>query len=167
MQNVIKLEKLIITHRTWRWCQLSYPGHPKGCQNYGKKQGCPPDVSMIDEVLDMEKPYYFIYSEFDLAAHEKRMKEKHPKWSDKQARCVLYWQGAARKKLRRAIRDFYLNCKDIINSSGVRYPHMIWECPEAYGVNVYATAAAHGLKLERIKGLKICRHVALVGRNKN
>lgn len=36
-------------------------------------------------------------------------------------------------------------------------------CPEGHGVNVYVTARVNGLKLERIRGLKTCRHVALLG----
>ena len=36
-------------------------------------------------------------------------------------------------------------------------------CGESIGVNLYATCLISGLKLERIKGLSICRHIGLVG----
>ncbi len=39
----------------------------------------------------------------------------------------------------------------------------ITTCPEGMGVNVYATARAHGLILEKIRDLKMCRHIALIG----
>ncbi len=36
-------------------------------------------------------------------------------------------------------------------------------CPEAHGVNVYATCFCSGLKIQKIKNIITCRHIALVG----
>jgi hypothetical protein len=96
---------------------------------------------------------YLVYSEFDLGAHIEKMKAAHPEWSDKQCRCVLYWQGASKKLLKGEI-------KKAVKETGLK---IVVDKPEGVGVNVYATCFKSGLRLERIKGLKICRHVAIIG----
>ena len=76
-------------------CRLPYPGHPKGCPNAGKRVSCPPEAPMLSPGR-----YLLVAVQFDLAAWAARMKEKHPAWSDRQARCCLYWQGQVRRELR-------------------------------------------------------------------
>ena len=149
----IRQVKRIVCGDTGAWCQLPYRNHPKGCPNYGKRNTCPPDAPHISEVLDLEKPIYIAFSDFDLFSHMKRMSQKHPKWSVYQCRNVLYWQGTSKAEMRRRARI----AKTIMGAD------TIIECAEGMGVNVYATCRHVGLKLEKIKNLKMCHHVALVG----
>jgi len=107
------------------WCELPYPGHKKGCPNYGK--GCP--LPKVDVYFDLTMPHWFAIHRFDLKAHVERMRDKHPEWSDRQCRCVLYWQNGVRKSLNIECSDF------ILQHRGLVY-HKI---PEAMGVNVILT----------------------------
>ena len=141
-----------MTPRSSKWCQIPYPNHPKGCPNHGRK-GCPPEADPLCHVLDLTRPMYFVHSEFDLQAHIERMKVAHPQWSEKQLRNVLYWQGTSRKQLRARVAV----------AEKEKGTNITLYCPEAHGVNVYTSARWYGLKLEQIKGLKTCRHVALLG----
>lgn len=153
---VYPVKKLIISGHVDAWCQRPYPGHTSGCPNYGNADRCPPKAPAITDYFDMALPLYLVHSEFDLAGHQARMKAAHPKWSDRQCRCVLYWQPASRRQLKeRAQYAMRLLGLDAIAT-----------VPEAMGVNVYSTAAFAGLKLERIRCLMTCRHVALIGSGK-
>jgi len=150
---VYQVKKLIITSKSGDWCKIPYPGHPKGCPNYGKSAKCPPNAPRLEEYLDTSRSLFLVHSEFDLTTHAARMKRLHPNWSERQCRCVLYWQPASRKQLKERVttvmREYGLNCATA--------------CPEAMGLNVYATARLAGLKLEKIRNLSTCRHFALIG----
>jgi hypothetical protein len=103
-------------------CRLPYPDHPKGCPNVRR---CATVARRLDTFT---RPHYtLIWTEFDLAAHVERMRAKHPRWSDRQCRCVLYWQGTARKALREACEPWREAGWSIIY------------CPEIHGVDVTAT----------------------------
>ncbi|MDR3591562.1 MAG: hypothetical protein P4N41_18050 [Negativicutes bacterium] len=130
--------KPVIDHSVRNLCTTPYPGHPRGCPNYGKKIGCPPETHLFDQVYDLNQPVFAVYNVFDMAEHIRRMKVAHPAWSDRQLRCCLYWQGGARVKLREAIPYFLRE-----------YPgYNIARTPEAMGVNIDATMAAAEIKLE-------------------
>lgn len=156
---IYKITDLRYSLRVRNWCSLPYPGHRKGCPNYRNATHCPDQIPFITNVLDISKPMFIVHSEFDLAAHAARMKEKHPNWSERQCRNLLYWQGTSRKQLRdrviKALCDWENEETTAIN--------FITYCPEGMGVNVYSTARHAGLILEPIKTLKTCRHVALLG----
>ena len=94
-----RVKRLVHTPEVKDWCKLEYYNHPKGCPNYGKQRRCPPQSPYVTEVFDMGKPLYFVFSEFDLSSHVARMRRKHPHWSDKQCRCVLYWQRKSKKQM--------------------------------------------------------------------
>lgn len=156
---VIPIKKLIIFRNeetAGKLCRLKYPNHPKGCPKYGKDDKCPPKIKSIDNYIDLEKPIYIIYSEFDLESHVKNMKLKHPNWTKRQCKNVLYWQESSRKQLRKRIEW----CNNVIDFNFVAY------CPEGMNVNVYATCKLAGLKLQRIRNLKICHHIAIIGTKK-
>jgi len=155
-EGLLKIDKLITTFKEAEWCKIPYPNHPYGCPNYGREgcPGCPPSAIHIDSIIDRTEPVYFVYSEFDLEAHVEKMRIRHPRWSERQLRNVLYWQQTSRKQLRERVAE-------AIKWTNL---HHLFYCPEAHGVNVYATALKNGLRLERIKDLKICRHVALLFR---
>ena len=150
---IVPIKKLITSKRTGDWCKLPYPNHPKGCPNYGMSKRCPPQAPMVDEYFDLSKPLYFIHSEFDFTAHVKKMRMKHPEWSDRQCQCVLYWQGTSRKQMKERVAKAVWELGTTASTS----------CPEAMGVNVYATAKLNGLNLDRIRHLKTCRHITLIG----
>ena len=152
---IIKLNRLIITEQVGKWCQIPYERHKKGCPNYNENKWCPPHAPNAKDFFDLSKPLYFVHSEFDLEADIARRKKMTPGQTEHQYRCVLYWQGSSRKQMKERARvamwELGLNA--------------ITTCPEGMGVNVYATARTNGLKLERIRDLKMCRHVALIGSN--
>ena len=129
--------KLVLDNRARDWCKLSYPDHPKGCPNYNKKRGCPPQAPFIGDYFDLTKNHYFVVVQFDLGSHINRMKARHRNWSDRQARCVLYWQGSVNKTLREECELYALQRELIYNL-----------CPEAMGVNVIKTCKAFGIPIK-------------------
>jgi len=150
--GIIEAVRVITSRKTGDWCRYPYPGHPKSCPKYGK-EGCPPDAPFITEIMDLRRPAYIAFSEFNLSAHISKMEAKFPKWTDRQLRNVLYWQETSRKQMRQRakIAQFY-------SGAGV-----VLTCPEGHGVNVYATCFCSGLKIQKIKNITTCRHIALIG----
>lgn len=135
--------KEIISTNTAKLCRLPYPDHPKGCPNFGKKQGCPPDTPLWHSLV--ESPYWLVYQRFDLDAQEKRMLEKHPNWSKRQARCLLYWQkGVYNSVISEAIS--YMNFLFFL-SKGEK--HRLISNPEGAGIDLFETCRMAGIKLER------------------
>jgi hypothetical protein len=90
---------------------------------------------------------------FDLAKHAKRMKEAHPKWSEQRCRCVLYWQGGVRARLKMKVREF------------VEPGDLVLDIPEASGINVFSTMNEAGIHLEARHPNNIHK-VMLVGKKK-
>lgn len=126
------------TRARGKWCLLPYPNHPKGCPNYGKKQICPPFSKPFKELV--ESPFYLVIQTFDLEAQAKRMKERHPHWTDRQSRNCLYWQRGLMKRLRIEARKF-IDSQD--------HGLMLLEIPEANGVDLFNTCKNLGIILER------------------
>ena len=120
-------------------CAKEYHGHKKGCPNYGKYDLCPPNAPMFDEIFDMSKDVYLIHYAYDIKSHMEKMKNKHPHWTDRQLRNVLYWQGTAKKFHRAEIKKFL-----------DKYGHLGYEVatPEALGVDVTKTLEKVGIILE-------------------
>ncbi len=128
----------IIDRRVRGYCKLPYPGHPKGCPNYNRRDICPPRAPLLDKLIDMAKPVFCIINKFDLKAHAEIMKKRHPNWSEKQVYCCLYWQGRARKQLRLKVNDFLLD-----------HPgYIALYCPEGSGVDLVETVSQVGLEFE-------------------
>ncbi len=135
-----------------RWCLLPYPGHPRGCPNYGKRRTCPPIAPEVGDFFNLSGRMWFILMPFDLEAQAAKMRERHPGWSERQARNCLYWQGTVNKALRMYTTIF------ASHKPGVRTTY----CPEAMGVHVFDTAEAVGVPLERVP-TRLVRKVAMVG----
>lgn len=132
-------------------CRSPYAGHPKGCPNFNTRGCCPPVVRRMDEIADLRHRAVAVVNDFDLAAHVAKMKAKHPKWTDRQARCCLYWQGTARNQL-------FRKCGEALQ----RWPRrMVVPTPEAHGVNVTATLRQIGIELEW-PPVRIVRQVAFL-----
>lgn len=120
-------------------CFQPYPNHPKGCPNYGNRLTCPPQALLIENILDLSGPIYVIWSTFDFASHIERMKALHPKWTERQLVCCLYWQPRARKMLECQIESF----------KAITFNELhVLRCPEACGINVTETMASIGERLE-------------------
>jgi hypothetical protein len=104
-------------------------------------------------MMDCARPLYLVYETFDLEGHAADMKVRHPDWSDRMCRNVLYWQGSVRARLRMNVRDAI----EKLGCDSVTY------CPEGHGVNVFATARLAGLAMDKTRRLKLDHHIALIG----
>ena len=128
-------------------CFRPYQNHPNGCPNYGKRCTCPPDAELLPNVFNCVEDVWFLWAEFDIGAHMRRLQVAHPLWSKRQLACCLYWQGTVRKFLRQEEEKWVEGYK--MNHPRVADRLLISECPEAMGVNVTATMQEYaGVKLE-------------------
>lgn len=149
--EVVRVEVRIAP--TWEWCALPYPGHPRGCPNIGKGYpDCPPLAPLIEDVIDLNRPVWWIGSAFDLAEHRARMLAKHPNWSVRQAGCVLYWQPTHRAHNLRLLRQFLAEHRGMRAFS-----------PEGLGVNVTSTLRAAGVDIRWKYPLAVAHKGAMVG----
>lgn len=128
--------KLIVDYRARDWCKLPYPLHPKGCPNFNHKPTCPPQSCLIEDWCDLSKRMWFVIVSFDLQSHINKMLLRYPDWTDRQVKCVLYWQPKVNKQLENETKLF---CA----FKPVKYT----TCPEAMGVNVIKTAKRLGLPI--------------------
>ena len=138
MDNYFIKVKPIINKAVRGLCQKEYPNHKKGCPNWNKKEGFPPQALMIYEILDFNEPVFAIFNKYPFGKHVKKMRDKHPDWTQRQVECCLYWQGTARKQLREKIKMFLKGHPDYIIS----------HCPEGSGVNLTQTMKDVGIDLE-------------------
>jgi len=150
---ILPIKRLVHSRNVFEWCKYQYPGHKKGCPNYCKVQKCPPFSKYVTEIFDITQPLYFVFSEFDLLAHVEKMRNRHPKWTERQLRNCLYWQPRSRKQMLERTKQAILLLKT----------EMMHLMPEAIGVNVYATAAISGMRLEKIKDIETCHHISMLG----
>ncbi len=121
---IYNIEIINVDPKFQEFCKLPYPNHPRGCPNYGKKKGCPPEQKLFFDIFDHD--FYLIFTKFDLGAHVAKLKKKHSKWTQRQLECCLYWQGTARRNLKAEIALFKED-----------FPtYFVTACPEAMGVDV-------------------------------
>jgi len=152
----LKLHRVISHPKVMDMCKIPYHGNPKGCPMYDKRSRCPPRTKMFDEII--VPPYFLIIQDFDLETQMKKMKDRHSDWSDKQCANTRYWQKGFDGSIKREADQFITEeMKD-----GV-----ILVRPEAYGVNLFATCAHHGIILKRRYPLKVVKKMVMVGRNKD
>ncbi len=136
--------------RDGTWCKMPYKNHPKGCPNYPKcLQGRPDfrEYRGFDWVAVLEY--------FDLKSHAERMKEKHPDWSERQCRNLLYWQGGVRSRLR-------------VKAKMIAVPlrgDVILDIPEINGVDVYKTMKLYNVILTHHKPDVVIK-VMLIGKKR-
>jgi len=136
--------------RDGTWCKLPYPGHLKGCPNYPE---------CIDNRLDFKHfgaqyDWHVVTETFDLASHVSKMKNKHPNWSNSQARCLLYWQTGVRSRLKKKAEAL----KESLHAQ------MILDIPEAHGINVFKMMSRLGISLKANPDL--VTKVMLVGKRR-
>lgn len=128
----ITAEDLYFTERTRDWCKLPYDGHKKGCPNHCNSDTCPPNVEYKPKLPDKLK---ILVCKFDMKKYVNSMSMLHPDWTEKQLRCVLWWQGSIKKIMKDKISEDKLNPTIIYGSgSGFGGPSM-----EAIGINVILT----------------------------
>jgi hypothetical protein len=124
-----------------RLCSRPYPLHPKGCPNFGKNPRCPPKIGLLDKVFDLGHPCWIIYNVFEIGTHVEKMRRLHPDWSERQLYCCLYWQGTARKELKKEIEKFH-QTEDPLKQC------LVTTCPEAMGLNVTETMRRAAIEIE-------------------
>ena len=154
-EEMIVQVKPVIDTRVRSLCRNPYPLHPRGCPNYGEKSTCPPKAPLYEDIFNTGLPVYAVVNEYDLGSHVAKMRAKHPKWSYRQLYCVIYWQGTARKQLRKAVKEALKAHRGYIATY----------CPEAMGVDVTETLKAAGVWLEW-PAKKIARQVAFLARKR-
>lgn len=146
----------VLDSRVRGLCARPYEGHRKGCPNFNDPKHahrCPPGAPLFGQAFDLSLPVYAVINEFDLASHMARMATRNPTWSERQLRCVLYWQQTARKQLAAKIEQ----------TLGQLPGYAATWCPEGMGVDVTATLANAGVTLEW-PPVHIARQVALLAK---
>lgn len=134
-----RVERLVIDYRSRDWCKLPYPGHPQGCPKFNIKSTCPPQVCLIEDFIDVNRLMWLAAVGFNLKDHMDWMRVRHPKMTDRQARCVLYWQSSVNRQLEDHAK--YL--------TRTEHPRTIYTtCPEAMGVQVIKTAQMAGIRIK-------------------
>ncbi len=149
---ILLLKDIIIDPSVRMLCCRPYQNHPRGCPNFNRKYGCPPEAPLFTARYNMSGKFFAIVNDFPLDSHTARMRKLHPDWTDRQLECCLYWQPKARKKLNEIIFGFtYIYDEYIVD-----------RCPEAGGVNVTETLKLVDLALEW-PPKHIVRQVAIAG----
>lgn len=134
-----KIENIIHGKRFQNLCRTPYHNHPKGCPNYGKRSDCPP-CERVDEIFDLTKELYVIFTEFPVGAFAERMRACHPEWHNqpRQWYNCIRWQGTARKHHKQDVLEFQKE-----------FPNLAVDMnPEALGVNVTEMMKQAGIDLE-------------------
>lgn len=127
-------------------CRQPYPGHPKGCPNYGKKKECPPQAPLLEDFIDILQPHYFIV----LTCIRNRCHNNQENTSEDQFRS--YWNDTLEEILHEYIQEFQ---KD--------HPGTVFTFhPSAVGVDVLETARNVGISLEE-NPEKVFYKIVLIG----
>ena len=135
---------ITITEKTVRWCQLPYPGHKKGCPNYNKNENCPPNSPNALNIIPDYNKFYLIYAIFNFKKYVHLRRREHPQWSEKQLKCVLYWQSSI-KKLLKEIINYIKTEKDYIFSCGSGFGKSVYSM-EACRIDVFKTLRNNKIK---------------------
>jgi hypothetical protein len=151
---IFEFKKVILDEKASNgtWCRLPYPNHPKGCPNYGKRESCPPFALPFNKLV--QPPYFLVIEEFDIVAHAEEMKRRHPNWTERQCRNLLYWQKGVVKRLKEKSYGF-------AESLGEEY--VVLEVPEANGVDLFETCKRIGINLE-LYPQETIRKIMIVGK---
>jgi len=143
MNEAIPLNEIVYDERASNgvFCTHPYKGHPHGCPNYPQ---CPNDEDRftMQELKDIEAKYdkFAVVEKFDLKVHAQTMKRKHPRLSDDQCYCLLYWQNGVRKRLLSKAMDFLFKA----NRSSI-----LLSIPEASGIDVFTTMEKAGVHIDK------------------
>jgi hypothetical protein len=162
IKKIHTVNTLVYDTRIKSWCKFSYPGHPNGCPNYllPNKPKCPMSTPMVNKFFNLKRPLFFTFVEFNLQEHVNNMRIKHPDWTERQLRNVLYWQAKPKHCLKK-------NVKLALEKYKTFFPYgkidAYCTMPESLGIHVYNTMRRHNIFLERIRHLKTARFIAFIG----
>lgn len=153
-----------------RWCQMPYPGHPKGCPNFGRSPTCPPQVGMRPDILVTYDIFILTYAIFDFKNYQQQRWEEtqdnREYWNENRIKCNLYWQSSVKKLMKKFIQ------RKFCSKSNIKYPKFgelfgagsgFWNRPslEAVGINVFSTLKKNNICYE-IKPMTTITMVALI-----
>jgi predicted metal-binding protein len=141
------------------------PSHPHGCPNFIQRNPlCPPIVSLRSDILEKYNRFTLVYAVFDFQKYKQLMYENARKEerriTDKQVKCVLYWQGQLKKVLKEYIQlNFYKGKEPLFDEmfgagSGFKFYKKdtgnIVESPsmEAVGIRVFTTLKRNKISYE-------------------
>jgi hypothetical protein len=155
LDDIIPLKEIVfdIRARDGTWCKMPYPDHPNGCPNFPKCVMSHPHILSVDL---KDRFWYAVLEEFDLKKHTEEMKKKHPNWSERQCRNLLYWQNGVRSRLRKKTESYINPLSDDI----------ILEIPEACGINMIETMSKAGIKIQTDHPDNVIK-VMLIGRRES
>lgn len=136
--------EIVIDERAMgEWCQKPYGKQENGCPNYNDPEHseCPPfdepNGGIISSFINLNKEHWFWVIEFDIGGYDRKNKELHPDWSDKQRRNSIRWQGHLTKRLRIA-------CETFMPNQGLVFTFK----PEGRGVHVIKSAQNIGIPIK-------------------
>ena len=172
----IRGQDLAFTPKTRLWCRLPYPGHPGGCPNAGREgdpgaPACPPRAPFMDHLPEDYRHFYLVWGRLDFAEYRRRMRALDWVKSDRQARCVLYWQGSLKSRLLGAVEricrrgrgeKYVLGCGSGFSSEYLLRNQGPVFSMEAAGLDVFKTLESAGFARGEDFEVKPDRWVMLV-----
>lgn len=132
-----------------RWCRMPYPGHLKGCPN---ASGCDFFIDNIQSRVRQARRVHLVWVEFDLDGQEQFMAERHPEWTPRQCRNLLYWQNHVRAEMRHRAHKLHPTGQLIVGAEGG-------------GVDFYLTMRRLGVPLDTMRNLHTVRVIGIVLEN--
>lgn len=151
--SVFMFKSKVIWHpHVKTWCGSGYNGK-KGCPNIGRSKYCPPNDKNIDEIIDINEEVYVFGLSFNLKFHANKLREKHPKWTQKQCYNIIYWQPKEKKRF-----------KVLINQFKKAHPKLVVDAlPEGHGVNITRMMKDAHIPLSWDYPLDIVWRIAIAG----
>lgn len=149
----IQRDTIVFTPETRAWCRRPYPGHPRGCPRFGKANLCPPKLKYDPSILNPYSHFYLAVARFDLKSYCALRLCEHPSWTERQQRCLLYWQPAVRNMLANYVDQIaFANYGkvDRVIGCGATFTHNLQEVPsqEAAGIDVFNTYRQNKIDFE-------------------
>ncbi len=133
-------------------CRACYPGHPDGCPKYGRHPDCPPRAAWFTRRFQGGVRIAAIV--FDFAGFLAWRRSLRPDWTEKALRNQRHWQKHLAAALNRSLERVDLaDGEEVILN------------PEAQGIDVTATCARAGIRLEWPPKDKV-HQVAMIARRK-
>jgi hypothetical protein len=87
-------------------CLIRSHSFPRGCPNYGRKNGCPPR-NLFDQDYDLKNPLYLISTDFDMTEQSSKIRLMHPNWTEK----AIYNPRIGKLALENYMRKNYKNSR--------------------------------------------------------
>jgi len=127
----------------YRLCTQEYYNHKIGCPNFASREGCPPGLKHITEILDTSS-LHFYFVRFHFQKYIEQKMDRSPGWTNRAYANQRHWQGHLRSQLIKRWEEVdQYNYPDY-----VLHLEMKSYCrnPEAHGINVMKTLENHGFE---------------------